>query len=310
MRSTITTSNVSAATATICPRGRVLDARSSTMPRTCMPIRKNTAFSSRNWMVAQLVRSNTRDVADWMTGALCPSSRPATTTASTPDASISSAGKYAIHGVSSETATSVRSSSIRRRTSPTTSATAMPMAAPPTAENTKSRPTCQAVTVPAIAAIAVRNATSAVASLTRLSPSRTVTTRRGIPIRRAIAVAATASGGATTAPSAKAGAHPIGSSHHASAATPTVVNTTSPTDNRPIGRRFCPKSISEVRRAAAYSSGGSSPISTNSGVSSTLSTNGRYDATNPAASKRTGDGNPIRRANDAKPTTVAAMNTT
>ena len=57
-----------------------------------------------------------------------------------------------------------------------------------------------------IAATAVFSATSAVASLTRLSPSRIDTTRRGIPTRRAIAVAATASGGATTAPSAKAAA--------------------------------------------------------------------------------------------------------
>ena len=38
------------------------------------------------------------------------------------------------------------------------------------------------------------------------SPSSMVTTRRGSPIRRAIAVAATASGGATTAPSANAAA--------------------------------------------------------------------------------------------------------
>ncbi len=56
-----------------------------------------------------------------------------------------------------------------------------------------------------------RRATIAVASLTRLSPSRIVTMRRGIPTRRAIVVAATASGGATTAPRANAGAQPIGS---------------------------------------------------------------------------------------------------
>ena len=54
-----------------------------------------------------------------------------------------------------------------------------------------------------MAAMAARRQTSAVASLTRLSPSRMVTIRRGMPTRRAMAVAATASGGATTAPSAK-----------------------------------------------------------------------------------------------------------
>ncbi len=56
----------------------------------------------------------------------------------------------------------------------------------------------------ATAPSAVRKATRAVASLSRDSPSSTVTIRRGIPTRRAMASAATASGGATTAPSAKA----------------------------------------------------------------------------------------------------------
>ena len=56
---------------------------------------------------------------------------------------------------------------------------------------------------PTAAAEATRNSTSAVASLSRLSPSRMVTIRRFRPIRRATAVAAIASGGATTAPSAK-----------------------------------------------------------------------------------------------------------
>ena len=60
--------------------------------------------------------------------------------------------------------------------------------------------------VDAIAARDMRNATSAVASLSRLSPSRMETMRRGIPTFRAIVVAATASGGDTTAPSASAAA--------------------------------------------------------------------------------------------------------
>ena len=59
----------------------------------------------------------------------------------------------------------------------------------------------------AIAAIDVRRATSAVASLSSDSPSRMVTIRRGRPMRRPMAVAATASGGATTAPIAKHTAH-------------------------------------------------------------------------------------------------------
>ena len=66
------------------------------------------------------------------------------------------------------------------------------------------------MTVPTIAATAERRHTIAVASLTRLSPSRIVTIRRGIPTLFAIAVAATASGGATTAPSASAAGNEIG----------------------------------------------------------------------------------------------------
>ena len=54
------------------------------------------------------------------------------------------------------------------------------------------------------ATTATRSATSAVASLTRLSPSTIVTIRRGTPSRREIAVAAIGSVGATTAPSTNA----------------------------------------------------------------------------------------------------------
>ena len=56
------------------------------------------------------------------------------------------------------------------------------------------------------AATANLNSTSAVPSLTRLSPSMMATARRGTPNRRATAVAAIGSVGETTAPSTKAGA--------------------------------------------------------------------------------------------------------
>ena len=83
---------------------------------------------------------------------------------------------------------------------------------------------------PAPAAIAVRRATSAVASLKSDSPSRIVTIRRGRPIRRPIAVAATASGGATTAPIAIAAHQSMpGRRAWTSTPTPSVVKTTRPT---------------------------------------------------------------------------------
>ena len=125
-------------------------------------------------------------------------------------------------------------------------------------------------------AIAVRKQTSAVASFIRLSPSRIVTTRRGRPTRLAIAVAATASGGATTAPIANAaqngsGSWPIDSatrpsSHQATTPTPRAVNATRPTDSRPMDRRCLEKSTRLVLIAAEYSSGGRNPTSTTSGV--------------------------------------------
>ena len=54
---------------------------------------------------------------------------------------------------------------------------------------------------------ATRNATRAVASFTRLSPSRIVTIRRGNRKCSAIALAAMASGGEMIAPSAKPAAN-------------------------------------------------------------------------------------------------------
>ena len=102
------------------------------------------------------------------------------------------------------------------------------------------------------AAIAVRSETRAVASLSSDSPSSTVTMRRGRPIRRPTAVAATASGGATTAPIARAPGQPTpGSSACTSTPTPTVVKTTRPTESSRIERRLALKSTSEVWMAAA-----------------------------------------------------------
>ena len=100
----------------------------------------------------------------------------------------------------------------------------------------------------AAAAIANRYATRAVASLTRLSPSRIVTTRRGTPSRWKIAVAATASGGATIAPRANAAGQPMpGMSVWATTATMTIVVRTRPIERRPIARRFALKSRIEVK---------------------------------------------------------------
>ena len=100
--------------------------------------------------------------------------------------------------------------------------------------------------------------------------------RRGSPMRRPMAVAATASGGATTAPMANDAAQPrSGSSQCTSTPTPAVVNATRPTESSRIDRRLALKSTRLVWMAAAYSSGGSRPKSTTSGWSCTSGTKGR-----------------------------------
>ena len=83
------------------------------------------------------------------------------------------------------------------------------------------------------------------------SPSRIVTIRRGSPMCRPIEVAATASGGATTAPIAKAIGQETGIISCTTRPTPAVVKSTSPTESSRIERRFALKSTSDDEIAAA-----------------------------------------------------------
>ena len=93
----------------------------------------------------------------------------------------------------------------RLRIAAITQPTARPIAIPPPASAKNSTTVWPADTLsPTAAATATLRATSAVASLKRLSPSRMFTIRRGAPTRRMIAVAAAGSVGETIAPSAKA----------------------------------------------------------------------------------------------------------
>ena len=150
------------------------------------------------------------------------------------------------------------------RISPMTKNAATPIATPPTdatsssmltdatvTSGTSSAPPSPCATMSPAAASAVRRVTSAVASLSSDSPSRMVVIRLGSPIRRATVVAATASGGATMAPRARANANVMGSISHATSATPAAVKSTSPTDRLRMAPRFWRTSSSEVDRAAA-----------------------------------------------------------
>ena len=217
---------------------------------------------------------------------------------------------YAANGVTSDIAVSSSGSVTFLRVQPTTTNASTPTSTPPPAATTKSTPTSRMVTEPIDAARAVRSATSAVASLSSDSPSRIVTTRRGSPIRRPIAVEATASGGATTAPIASASAQEMpGIIQCTTTPTPAVVKSTSPTDSSRIGRRLTLKSTSDVFSAAAYSSGGSSPSSTTSSPRCTSGTNGRKLAPMPVAISSSGAGRSNRPATAVRLSTATASRT-
>ncbi|GAA3067599.1 hypothetical protein GCM10020000_59950 [Streptomyces olivoverticillatus] len=92
----------------------------------------------------------------------------------------------------------------------------------------------------------------AVTSLKSPSPSRMETRRRGSPTEPATAVAATGSGGATSAPSTTAAASEMpGTIAWATAATAAVVTNTRATASRKIGRRLAWNCRQEVRCADA-----------------------------------------------------------
>ena len=97
------------------------------------------------------------------------------------------------------------------------------------------------------AASANLNSTSAVASLTKPSPSRIAVMRLGTPSLRAIASGATTSGGETMAPSTNATAHGSPINQCAAAATTTVVNTTHPMARSEISRKLSQKACQLFR---------------------------------------------------------------
>src|SRR5262245_28554295 len=98
-----------------------------------------------------------------------------------------------------------------------------------------------------------------------------VTMRRGTFKRWVTAVAATASGGDTIAPSTNATGQLIpGITACATHATAVVVTTTRPIASSAIGRVLAAKSRHDVNQAAANSSGGRNSSSTSSGLILTL----------------------------------------
>ena len=119
------------------------------------------------------------------------------------------------------------------------------------------------------------------ASLNRLSPSSTLTIRRGAPTRRMIAVAAAGSVGATIAPRAKDIAHGSPISSCPMTATTAAVARTSPIADSEMTRASSRSARRSTKKAEEYSSGGRKTSRTRSGSSWTWGIPGTRPRTRP-----------------------------
>ena len=171
-RAAIVAARTATQVTTISSPDRLVFEMPSMTVRSSRPISRNTAFSSRNAIVRQLVFSAMREAAVCSFGDLWPSNSPVTTTASTPDACIASAGMNATQGATKDNVVSRIGSRMCLRIFASTMPASSPTATPPPAARTNRQPISKTVTLRVNAAIATLSATRAVASLTRLSPSR------------------------------------------------------------------------------------------------------------------------------------------
>lgn len=122
-------------------------------------------------------------------------------------------------------------------------------------------------------------------------------------------MAATGSGGATSAPSATAAASGSpGTTAFATAATAAVVTKTRATASSRIGRTLAANWRQEVRCAEAYSSGGNTSGRMYSGGMSTFGTTGSSAITTPPMVISTGAGSP-RRSPSGTVTTAPSSST-
>src|SRR2546430_9171053 len=124
-----------------------------------------------------------------------------------------------------------------------------------------------------------------------------------LPIWRRTAAAATASGGATTAPSAIAAAQGIvGMSAWATTATAAVVNPTATTTRLGTGAQLSLRSLSDASYAASSRTGATNSASARSGGTLIDGAPGRNASSAPPSARNTGYGAPTRRAPAAKTT--------
>src|SRR5262245_22529067 len=138
---------------------------------------------------------------------------------------------------------------------------------------------------------------SALASFNRLSPSRIVRMRCGGRNGRSTAVAAAASGGATTAPRTIAGAHGIaGTSMRTTTATAAVVRPTAKTTRLVSGSQLSRRSRGDASYAASSRIGATKSASASSGGTVNDGAPGMNASSAPPSARKTGYGAPTRRA--------------
>jgi hypothetical protein len=170
----------------------------------------------------------------------------------------------------------------RAATSPTATATPTDQAKAPNVAR-KEKPSD-------VPAIAVRSRISALASLSRLSPSRMTATRPGTP-RPLMIPTATASVGLRIAPSATPQPKPRpGMSHTSAAPSTSELSTTSTTDKPLIAISSRRKFTTGTDVADAYSNGGSRPIRMMFGSMATSGTAGTRLTQIPANTRMSGAG--------------------
>ncbi|MNT16025.1 hypothetical protein D3C72_1511100 [compost metagenome] len=193
----------------------------------------NTAVSIRKTVTVQKAMPRTRPAAVNTLYWLVPQIMPAMTVAMTPETWSRSARMYAAQETNSADVMTRYSSCRRRPINTQATPTAVPIAAPPKASTAKLPRACVVLNAPVMAAAtAKRKSTSPVASLSRLSPSNSISTRRGSLTCCSTARAETASGGETIAPNAAHAAHGNeGNSQCVTTATTKVVKSTAPTAN-------------------------------------------------------------------------------
>src|SRR3954466_488500 len=125
------------------------------------------------------------------------------------------------------------------------------------------------------------------------------------------AIAATASGGATTAPSATAADHGTsGISARVTTATAMVVSPTAKMTRPATWRQLSLRSRNDVSYAASSSTGATNNASASSGGTVNDGAPGRNARSTPATARNTGYGTPTRRAAAASSTAASTSPTT